>query len=161
MIKSKKNANSKSKRIYIKNKMTKRRTVHKHKKKGKTHKNNTKRRMSITGGSVENVLRYKLVKLCKYGDWKTYDRITQKIINDYRRGKNDFLIYLDNYMKDTFENPKTILCLERVLTGLQEEAIPESMPHLDYILKFKQINNISLDDALSNNFNKSKLIFPV
>jgi hypothetical protein len=95
------------------------------------------------GGGIGNDLRTQLVNLCKEGNWEEYDRVTDHIIDEYIRGKNDFLIYLDKEMflkseRDTHKKYKkpggfsrdTILCLERCLTRLQEEAIPESMVHL-------------------------------
>jgi len=83
-------------------------------------------------------LRQKLVTLCKKEeleekrDWKEYDKVTQEIINDYIKGDKSFFIHLDKQIK-TFK-PETLRCLERSLTRLQEDAIPESMPHLYYIL---------------------------
>jgi hypothetical protein len=47
-------------------------------------------------------------------------------------GKKDFFIHLDNQIK-TFKND-TLLCLERTLTQLQEDGIPESMIHLARVL---------------------------
>lgn len=156
MIKSKKNAKKRLKSKYI----SKRRITNKHRDKhengkcwcGKYHKRMTRRKSktksrNISGGSIGNDLRFELVNLCKSGNWEKYDRLTQKIKNDYYRGKNDFLNYLDQYMH-TFKNPVTILCLEQVLTTLQEDAIPESMRHLEYIWNYKKMKNITLNDVL-------------
>jgi hypothetical protein len=110
------------------------------------YKSRTTKRMRLRkqkGGGIGNDLRTQLVNLCKEGNWEEYDRVTDHIIDEYIRGKNDFLIYLDKEMflkseRDTHKKYKkpggfsrdTILCLERCLTRLQEEAIPESMVHL-------------------------------
>jgi hypothetical protein len=152
----------------------------KHRTKRKSYKKDTKKRLhryksrtakrmrlrKQKGGGIGNVLRTQLVDLCKEGNWEEYERVTRRIIDDYRHGKKDFFIYLDKEMflrsdQDTHnKNPRgfrrdtrnkkprgfrsdtdddneprgfkidTILCLERCLTRLQEEAIPESMVHL-------------------------------
>ena len=111
------------------------------------YKSRTTKRMRLRkqkGGGIGNDLRTQLVNLCKEGNWEEYERVTDRIIDDYRHGKKDFFIYLDKEMflkseRDTHnkKNKKprgfkidTILCLERCLTRLQEEAIPESMIHL-------------------------------
>lgn len=77
-------------------------------------------------------MRAELVRLCKKNEWEEYDKITQSIIDDWVKGDKSFFIYLDKQIK-TFK-PETLQCLERSLTRLQEEAIPESMEHLHYIL---------------------------
>ena len=93
------------------------------------------------GGGIGNDLRTQLVDLCKEGNWEEYERVTRRIIDDYRHGNKDFFIYLDKEMFLKPEQDKhnkksrgfrrdTILCLEPCLTRLQEEAIPESMVHL-------------------------------
>jgi hypothetical protein len=96
-----------------------------------------------------NNIRQRLVELCKKKELEEYDKLTQQIISDYwknyRMNSNntiDFFIHLErNY--DTF-SIKTKLCLERCLTQLQEEAIPESMSYLSDILRLKQKTSINL-----------------
>ena len=97
------------------------------KQKIKNVKNKTKR--SLKGGySKGSDYRNRLVMSCKKGNFEDYDKITQEIINDYRNGNKDFFIHLDRQI-NTF-SPITLRCLVRSLTQLQEDAIPESMPHL-------------------------------
>ena len=85
------------------------------------------------GGGLGSDLRQSLVTLCRQGRWAEYDAITQQIITDYRiKDKKDFFIHLDNQIK-TFKKD-TLLCLERTLTQLQEDGIPESMIHLSRVL---------------------------
>lgn len=81
-------------------------------------------------------IRYELVQLCKHNRWNEYDALTQKIMNDYWvNGKKDFFIHLDRNIKNF--SPETLNCLRVCLTQLQEDAIPESMPHLYYIMKMQ------------------------
>lgn len=81
-------------------------------------------------------LRQKLVTLCRQEKWDEYDATTQQIIHDYRiNGKKDFFIHLDRQIA-TFK-PSTALCLERCLTQLQEDGIPESMAHLEYVTNYR------------------------
>uniref|UniRef100_A0A6C0BTV4 Uncharacterized protein n=1 Tax=viral metagenome TaxID=1070528 RepID=A0A6C0BTV4_9ZZZZ len=109
------------------------------KRKKTTNRRNRKRRTTRKtqrGGGLGSDLRQKLVTLCRQGKWEEYDAVTQSIINDYRRsGKNDFLIHLDNQMS-TFKR-ETALCLERSLTQLQEDGIPESMVHLAHVTSIR------------------------
>lgn len=102
------------------------------KKKNQKTKQNTKRFHHQYGSGKGNDLRAELVRLCKKNEWEEYDKITQSIIDDWVKGDKSFFIYLDKQIK-TFK-PETLRCLERSLTRLQEEAIPESMEHLHYIL---------------------------
>jgi hypothetical protein len=96
----------------------------------------TKRTRKQRGGGVGSDLRQKLVSLCRQGKWDEYDALTQNIIDDYRRaGKKDFFIHLDNQMT-TFKK-ETALCLERSLTQLQEDGIPESMVHLARVIDIR------------------------
>lgn len=94
-----------------------------------------------------NNLRQRLVELCNKNDLEEYDKLTQQIISDYwnnyRMNSNhntnhmiDFFIHLERHY-NTF-GIKTKLCLERCLTQLQEEAIPESMAYLSDIMRLKQ-----------------------
>ena len=119
------------------------------------YKSRTAKRMRLRkqkGGGIGNDLRTQLVNLCKEGNWEEYERVTDHIIDEYIRGKNDFLIYLDKEMflkseRDTHNKKSrgfsrdTILCLERCLTRLQEEAIPESMVHLTTVLNARKSIN--------------------
>lgn len=103
-----------------------------------------------TPNNSGNNLRQNLVKLCINNNWEEYDKLTQKIMSDYWNNYRmnldnntnntiDFFIHLErNY--DTFSD-KTKMCLERCLTQLQEDAIPESMSYLDDILRIKNMNN--------------------
>ena len=115
-----------------------RKTLIKRKKytKSKRTRKNNKRRSHQKGGGLGSDLRQQLVSLCRQSKWEEYDSITQRIIDDYRlNNKNDFLIHLDNQMS-TFKR-ETALCLERTLTQLQEDGIPESMPHLARVLDMR------------------------
>ena len=115
-----------------------RKTLIKRKKitKSKRTRKNNKRRRHQKGGGIGSDLRQQLVSLCRQGKWTEYDTITQRIIDDYRlNSKNDFLIHLDNQMS-TFKR-ETALCLERSLTQLQEDGIPESMVHLARVLDMR------------------------
>jgi hypothetical protein len=85
------------------------------------------------GGSSGSDIRQQLVILCKRGKWTEYDNLTQQIMRDYSNNKKNFFIHLNRNIK-TFSR-KTLSCLERSLTQLQEHAIPESMPHLAYIMQ--------------------------
>lgn len=110
-----------------------RQSYRKNKRKTRQIKRST-RRHKLRGGSIGNDIRHKLVTLCRRGNWTEYDEITQKIMRDYWvNGKKDFFTYLDNQIH-TF-TPETLACLKQSLTQLQEDAIPESMPHLSYIMK--------------------------
>lgn len=83
-----------------------------------------------------NELRRELVKLHEEGDLDEYEDLVQKIIMDYHRNNNKgFFIHLDRNI--TSFKPTTLQALERALTRMQEEAIPESMIHLSYILEHK------------------------
>jgi hypothetical protein len=86
--------------------------------------------MIETGNNLRNLL----VQLHNDRNIREYDLITQKIIFKYRK-ENDkgFFIHLDRQIK-TFRK-HTLIALERSLTQLQENGIPESMPHLHYILE--------------------------
>lgn len=86
----------------------------------------------MKGGSKGSDYRFRLVKSCKDNNLNEYDNITQEIMTDYRNGKKDFFIHLDRQI-NTF-SLKTLKCLQRSLTQLQEDAIPESMVHLHKIL---------------------------
>ena len=115
-----------------------RKTLIKRKKitKSKRTRKNNKRRRHQKGGGLGSDLRQQLVSLCRQSKWAEYDSITQRIIDDYRlNNKNDFLIHLDNQMS-TFKR-ETALCLERSLTQLQEDGIPESMVHLARVLDMR------------------------
>lgn len=93
-----------------------------------------KTRRKFRGGSYGSDLRQRLVSLCKNKKWNEYDNVTQQIMRDYWvNGKKDFFIHLDRNIK-TF-SPETLYCLKQSLTQLQEDAIPESMPHLAYIMR--------------------------
>jgi dihydroxyacetone kinase-like predicted kinase len=75
----------------------------------------------------------KFKELCDSKNETEYDKMTQEIIEKYIKENNkDFFIYLDHKIKKF--DVETLQCLERSLTRLQEDAIPESMPHLHYIL---------------------------
>lgn len=113
----------------------------KNSKSSKTHKQDRKRihktrrnLRKLSGGSYGSDLRQRLVSLCKSKKWNEYDDVTQQIMRDYWiNGKKDFFIHLDRNIK-TF-SPETLYCLKQSLTQLQEDAIPESMPHLSYIMQ--------------------------
>ena len=110
-----------------------RKTLIKRKKTVRRNKRTKRTRKQRGGGGVGSDLRQKLVSLCRKEKWDEYDALTQKIIYEYRRyGKKDFFIHLDNQMS-TFSK-STKLCLERSLTQLQEDGIPESMVHLAHVL---------------------------
>lgn len=92
------------------------------------------------GAGLGSDLRQKLVTLCRQGKWDEYDAVTQQIISDYRvKDRKDFFIHLDNQIS-TFK-PETVLCLERTLTQLQEDGIPESMVHLLTVEKIRNSLN--------------------
>lgn len=92
-------------------------------------------------------MRQKLVDLCRDGKWDEYDAVTQEIIKEYRQNdKKDFFYHLKNQIKikygadgitpeieSTTFGDNTLLCLERSLTQLQEDGIPESMIYLHVI----------------------------
>ena len=92
-------------------------------------------------------LRNQLVTFCRQGKWEKYDEITQQIITDYRdiHPNKNFFNHLKNQIKINYKedgNPfiesttfsdNTLLCLERALTQLQEEGIPESMVYLHVV----------------------------
>jgi hypothetical protein len=92
-------------------------------------------------------IRNQLVTFCRQGEWEKYDDITQQIIKDYRdvRPNKEFFNHLKNQIKIIYKedgNPSiesttfsdnTLLCLERSLTQLQEDGIPESMVYLHVI----------------------------
>ena len=111
----------------------------KHRKSYRRHKRNTRQvrrntRRKLGGGSPGNDIRQQLVTLCRRGKWDEYDAVTQTIMRDYWvNGKKDFFTYLDKQIH-TF-SPETLACLKQSLTQLQEDAIPESMPHLAYIMR--------------------------
>lgn len=106
----------------------------KNKKKSIRNKKGYKRHTrKLRGGASGSDIRQQLVTLCKQNNWTEYDAITQQIMRDYRNGKKDFFIHLDRNIK-TFSLP-TLSCLKQSLIQLQEDAIPESMPHLAYIMK--------------------------
>lgn len=95
--------------------------------------NNSNRSIIHKSGSD---IRYELVRLCKHNKWNEYDALTQKIMKDYWvNGKKDFFIHLDRNIKSF--SLETLNCLRVCLTQLQEDAIPESMPHLYYIMKMQ------------------------
>jgi hypothetical protein len=131
----KRNKKNKSKRLVNKR--------HSIKKRGGTKKiySNVSRRTSNNTG---NNLRQSLVNLCKQNDMESYDKVTQHIMREYweaNRDNNssrsiDFFTHLKNNY-DTF-SINTKLCLERCLTQLQEDAIPESMYYLSDIIQLKQ-----------------------
>jgi hypothetical protein len=113
-------------------------------KRGGTKKiySNVSRSSAINTG---NNLRQLLVNLCKQNDMEAYDKVTQQIMREYwdaNRDNNnssrsiDFFTHLKNNY-DTF-SINTKLCLERCLTQLQEDAIPESMYYLSDIIQLKQ-----------------------
>jgi len=82
-------------------------------------------------------LRDALVGFCRKDEIPEYDALTNQIISEIRDdGKKDFLIHLDNQMvkQQTFSF-RTLVCLERALMRLQEEAIHNSMPLLEYVIK--------------------------
>jgi hypothetical protein len=104
---------------------------HRHRR-GGLRSRNTRRKLK--GGSYGSDIRQQLVTLCKKHKWHEYDALTQKIMKDYWvNGKKDFFIHLDRNI--TTFNPETLSCLKIALTQLQEDAIPESMPHLYYVMK--------------------------
>ena len=93
---------------------------------------NTRRKLK--GGSQGSDIRQQLVTLCKKNKWSEYDELTQKIMKDYWvNGKKDFFIHLDRNI--TTFSPETLACLKQSLTQLQEDAIPESMAHLSYVMQ--------------------------
>lgn len=84
-----------------------------------------------------------MVILCKKKNWEEYDKLTQQIIHDYRMNlvnntnhTTDFFVHLDRNYNNFSDDTK--LCLERCLTQLQEDAIPESMYYLSDILNLKK-----------------------
>jgi hypothetical protein len=86
------------------------------------------------GGSYGSDLRQRLVSLCKNKKWDEYDSTTQQIMKYYWvDGKKDFFIHLNRNIR-TFSH-ETLYCLKHALTQLQEDAIPESMLSLAYIMK--------------------------
>lgn len=88
---------------------------------------------NLRGGSSGNDIRQQLVTLCRKKDWVAYDALTQQIMKDYWvNGKKDFFIHLDRNIHNF--TPSSLSCLKLSLTQLQEDAIPESMPHLHYIM---------------------------
>jgi len=113
-----------------------------HKKSHKMYKRNRLRirytRRKLKGGGSGSDVRHQLVTLCKRGKWAEYDALTQKIMKDYwSNGRKDFFVHLDRNI--TTFSPETLYCLKQSLTQLQEDAIPESMPHLSYIMKMQAI----------------------
>lgn len=86
----------------------------------------------IKNGDRDNLVG-KFKEACDSKNEKEYDKITLEIKNKYINENNkDFFTYLKYKLK--LLDKETLKCLERSLTGLQEDAIPESMPHLHYIL---------------------------
>lgn len=82
--------------------------------------------------------RFKLVQLCKAGEWDEYEKVVQTIIREYRQKainkgnftyRPAFIMHLDEEI-ETFSEA-TLNCLERVLTRLQEDAIQSSQIHID------------------------------
>lgn len=72
---------------------------------------------------------------------KRQDDITGQIVHNYRyNGDKSFFNYLDRNIS-TFSG-ETLAHLERALTGMQEEAIPESMGHLSYIMQSPQAREV-------------------
>lgn len=113
-----------------------------HKKSHRRHRRNGVRlrntRRKLNGGSPGSDIRHQLVGLCRKNKWDEYDALTQKIMKDYwSNRKKDFFIHLDRNI--TTFSPETLSCLKQSLTQLQEDAIPESMPHLSYIMKTQRV----------------------
>jgi hypothetical protein len=85
-------------------------------------------------GSKGSDLRQQLVNFCRAGDVEGYEKLTNKIIEDYYKDgdKSIFFHLKNNYFKNETENVNgfripTRLCLFHFLHRAQEEAIPESM----------------------------------
>ena len=90
--------------------------------------------IQLKANNIPDAILFLYYILCKNNEWQEYDDLTQQIMKDYWvNGKKDFFIYLDRNIK-TF-NPEILSCLKQSLTQLQEDAIPESMPHLAYIMQ--------------------------
>lgn len=88
----------------------------------------------LQDNSIPESIPYLYYILCKTNERKEYDAFTQKIMKDYWvNGKKDFFIYLDENIQNL--TPEQLSCLKLSLTQLQEDAIPESMPHLHYIMQ--------------------------
>lgn len=105
-----------------------------HKKSQRRHKRARNTRRKLGGGSLGSDIRQQLVTLCRKNKWAEYDDLTQKIMKDYWvNGKKDFFIHLDKQI--TSFSPESLDCLKQALTQLQEDAIPESMPHLYYVMQ--------------------------
>lgn len=93
-------------------------------------------------------IRNQLVTLYRNSEMTKYDEITQMIIRNYRAvvSNKDFFHHLKNQIKIKYKkgepvidsttfSENTLLCLERCLTQLQEDGIPESMSYLYVITK--------------------------
>ena len=111
----------------------------------------TKNALVLKGSEIHK----QLVDLCKKEDIESYEAITQQIMSDWRNRKRAFFIFLDEQMdilvKKYIDNGKNqndaddILCLERSLTQLQEEGIPESMKHLVTVMDIKRIHEAQIN----------------
>jgi hypothetical protein len=107
---------------------------------GKYVKKHKSRRYLLNGGEAYisgSDLRNKLVMLCRKNKWEDYHNLTNDIIKNKNLTK-EFLYHLQNEInlqtyKSSFRD-NTLLCLEPCLTRFQEEAIPESMDYLTYII---------------------------
>jgi hypothetical protein len=117
-----------------------RKTLIKRKKSGKSrlNRNRRTRKMVKRGGGIGSNIRQELVTLCRQGKWAEYDDLTQRIIKEQDvltqhnpDIKHDYFIHLEKNIK-TFGRD-TLRCLERNLTQLQEQGIPPSMQHLEYV----------------------------
>jgi hypothetical protein len=106
----------------------------------------TRNALVLKGSKIHS----QLVDLCKKEDITQYEDITQQIMSDWRNRNKAFFIFLDEQIsvlvKKYIDNGKNqndaddILCLERALTQLQEEGIPESMKHLVTVMDIKRIH---------------------
>ena len=94
--------------------------------------------VSMRGGGRGSDQRQRLVSLCRRGDMEQYHQLTNQIIEEHKFQGNrcDFIDHLDKQIH-TFK-PETLLCLEKSLTRMQEEAIAESMKHLDIIMELRR-----------------------
>lgn len=106
----------------------------------KYNKITRKRRNKGGGKDRGSNLRNDLVSFCRRGNVEAYDVLTNSIISETRRGKKNFLFHLyEEMMKKNGFGFNTLVCLKRALMRLQEEAIPDSMPPLEYISNHTRI----------------------
>jgi len=90
--------------------------------------------IQLNANNIPDAIIFLYYILCKNNELQEYDDLTQQIMKDYWvNRKKDFFIHLNRNIK--IFTPETLSCLKRCLIQLQEDAIPDSMPYIDYIMK--------------------------